>query len=101
MFDSLKLRKRVLELEEEMLKLTRIIQSHDLEWSDMRARCKRLLDRTEKAAKRMETEEEPELSAAPEVEVAGESGSPALLLSPAQQRLQQQILRQRQARKIA
>lgn len=97
MFDSLKVRKRLIELEEQMLKLTRVIESHDLEWADMRARCKRLLDRTEKAARRLETEE---IEDSPPT-VEGEGPSPALSLSPSQRRLQDQIMRQRASRKIA
>lgn len=94
MFDGLKTRKQVRELEEEMLKLTRIVEAHDLEWTDMRARCKRLLDRTEKAAKRLETDVESETSG--DIPQNGEGeGLPALSLSPSQQRLNQQILRQR------
>lgn len=98
MFDGLKTRKRLIELEEQMLKLTRIVEAHDLEWDDMRARCKRLLDRTEKAAKRVESEvqsEEPQ-----DLQTEGEGQGSHLTLSPAQQRLNLQILRQRQ-RKIS
>lgn len=98
MFDGLKLRKRVNELEEQMLKLTRVIESHDLEWADMRARCKRLLDRTEKAARRLEPEVESNESVVPSAE--GEGMAPVLSLSPSQRRLQDQIIRQRQ-RKLA
>lgn len=98
MFDSLKVRKRLIELEEQMLKLTRVIESHDLEWADMRARCKRLLDRTEKAARRLETEEIDD-PAVPTGE--GEGLAPVLSLSPSQRRLQEQIMRQRVAKRTA
>jgi len=40
--------RRLRELEEEVLKLKRAIADRDLDWDEMRARCKRLLDRTEK-----------------------------------------------------
>jgi chemotaxis regulatin CheY-phosphate phosphatase CheZ len=45
-------RKAIKELQDDVAKLVRIVQDKDLDWSDMRARCKRLLDRTEKAAAR-------------------------------------------------
>jgi hypothetical protein len=38
-----------------MAKLARAVQERELDWVEMRARCKRLLDRTEKAAKAAET----------------------------------------------
>lgn len=94
MFDSLKTRKRVLDLEEEMLKLAKIVQAHDLDWADMYARCKRLLDRTEKAAKRVvESEESVADQEAPAPD--GNANRHGRLLTPHQQEIQQQILRRR------
>lgn len=50
--------RRVRQLEEEVESLQRLVKARDLDWDDMRARCKRLLDRTEKAASRVSQEEE-------------------------------------------
>src|SRR6267143_1863497 len=52
----LKANRRLSELEEELSKLKRIVEERDLDWQDMRARCRRLLDRTEKAADRISEE---------------------------------------------
>lgn len=41
-------------LAEQLLKVIRKMDDKELDWQDMRARCKRLLDRTEKAAQRYE-----------------------------------------------
>ncbi len=41
---------RVEKLEAEVASLKRDMQTRDLDWLDMRARCKRLLDRTQKAS---------------------------------------------------
>jgi len=91
MFRWFQLAKRVSELEEQMLKLTRIVEDKDLDWADMRARCKRLLDRTDKAAKRVvESEESVESNAGGEQE-----RTDGHLLTPRQRTLQQQILRRR------
>lgn len=96
MFGASRIEKRVKELEDTCLRLTRIVESHDLEWDDMRARCKRLLDRTEKAAKRLEPQVESE---APQDDPQnGEGVSPAMTLSPSQHRLQQQILQRRRSK---
>jgi len=87
------LARRLSALEEEILKLTRVVQSRDLDWEDMRARCKRLLDRTEKAAKRVvdsESDTPAEGLAVPEQ--ASNGGG---LLSPRQKALQQSILHRR------
>lgn len=91
MWDALKLRKRVAELEETMLKLTRLIEARDLDWQDMRARCKRLLDRTEKAAHRMEEapDQEPGEIQASQPEFSG--------LTPHQSTVQKMILAKRRA----
>lgn len=97
MFERLKMRKRISDLEEQMTKLARAVAERDLDWTELRARCKRLLDRTEKAAKRAEAGvelEEPQSTAAEGMVTQG-NGHP---LSPSQQRLQQQILRTRAAR---
>lgn len=92
MWDVLKLRKRVQELEEQMLKLTRVIETRDLDWVDMRARCKRLLDRTEKAAARLETEAPPEGEREP-----GANQPEGAFLTPRQTLAQRLILQRRRA----
>jgi len=50
---------RFRELRDEIASLKRLVESRDLDWADMRARCKRLLDRTEKVAARS-VEQEPQ-----------------------------------------
>lgn len=83
-FEGLKSLKRLKELEEEMLRLTRIVEARDLDWQDMRARCKRLLDRTEKAAARASVPEE----------ATGDPSDAANVfdhLTPSQRRLQEQV----------
>jgi hypothetical protein len=47
--------KRIKALEEAVAKLKRDMDDRDLDWVDMRSRCKRLLDRTEKAARALQT----------------------------------------------
>ncbi len=49
---------RFRDLRDEIASLKRLVESRDLDWADMRARCKRLLDRTEKVAARS-VEQEP------------------------------------------
>ncbi len=48
-FQSFRTNRRLSELEEEVARLKKEMADRDLDWSEMRARCKRLLDRTEKA----------------------------------------------------
>src|SRR5260370_38896506 len=94
----LKQARRIYELEEVVTKLHRKMEACELDWQDMRARCKRLLDRTEKAARRVdEGEVEVESNAA-----GTNGGSTALLsmgsggrLSDHQKQIQQQILKRR------
>ena len=100
MFDTLKLRKRLTELEEVVSDLTRLVKSRDLDWEDMRARCKRLLDRTEKAARVIKSEQaDTDLATQPEggAEENGVKISSGRLLTPRQMTLQQQILLRRRA----
>lgn len=93
-FETFKLRKRVQELQEEMLKLTRIVETRDLDWQDMRARCKRLLDRTEKAAQAIRDTEQGE-------DASAEASQPtADVLSPRHSTIQQRILARRRANGI-
>lgn len=94
MFKWFKLAKRVQELEDTCLRLTRIIESHDLEWADMRARCKRLLDRTEKAARRLDSGIDSENGTLTR-QGEGATGANGNSLTPAQAILQQKILSRR------
>jgi hypothetical protein len=87
------------ELFEELTKLKRLVESRDLDWADMRARCKRLLDRTEKAAERLTNPEQPEENQEPQNANGG--GMAELVhhaLSPRQRTIQAQILKQRMGR---
>lgn len=79
-----------------MTKLTRLVESRDLDWADMRARCKRLLDRAEKAAARAEqgVDSEQHLSTAP-LGGEGAAAGNGSALTPAQAILQQKILSRR------
>lgn len=80
------------ELQEQIRTLKRMVEERDLDWVDMRSRCKRLLDRTEKAARRMDPEVESPLSAAPN----GEGTKiPGRALTASQMAVQQTILRRR------
>jgi len=86
-----KFEKRLKEHEEMLETLTRLVKSRDLDWEDMRARCKRLLDRTEKAA-RLVVQSEAEAPSGEEPSATQGNGSS---LTPHQIRMQQLILRQR------
>jgi hypothetical protein len=87
------------ELWEELTKLKRLVESRDLDWADMRARCKRLLDRTEKAAAALTNPEPVEESTEP---LTSNGGGIADLvhhaLTPRQRTIQAQILKQRMGR---
>jgi chromosome segregation ATPase len=95
-WDFLKVKSRLSELEDEVSKLKRIVEERDLDWQDMRARCRRLLDRTEKAADRIS--EESNGNDAPEVVQAGDPGLSGLVhhaLTPRQRQVQAMVLKQR------
>ena len=85
-------------LRELLSKVLRKVDEKDLDWSDMRARCKRLLDRTEKAAARVAAGEEA-VSSEPTQEVPQANGEgtnqSGRMLSPHQISIQQAILRRR------
>lgn len=83
---------RYSQLEEQIRTLKRMVEERDLDWVDMRSRCKRLLDRTEKAARRMDPEIESSVSVAANGEGTKTMGR---ALSPSQMALQQTILRRR------
>ncbi|SRR6266849_9888342 len=88
--------KRISQLEEGLLKLISRMDECELDWVEARARCKRLLDRTEKAARVVDRAE-----AVVESNEAGNNGEMAEVptigghLSPHQKQVQQKILRRR------
>jgi hypothetical protein len=95
-WDSFKATKRLSEVEEELSKLKRIVEDRDLDWQDMRARCKRLLDRTEKAAARI-SEDSPENNGTEVTETNDQTiaGLVHHALTPRQRAVQAMVLKQR------
>jgi hypothetical protein len=83
------------DLEEQVRKLVRIVEARDLDWVDMRARCKRLLDRTEKAQRALN----PDVDSEQDVPQANGGGADIATtggrLSDRQKQIQQLILRRR------
>ena len=94
MWKLLKAEKRLTELEEALAKLQREFEERDMDWVELRARCRRLLDRTEKAAARVDAKDgvDSPVSNATNGEGAPQSHG---ALSPHQKEIQQQILRRR------
>jgi hypothetical protein len=93
-FRFLKAERRLTELEEALAKLQREFEERDMDWVELRARCRRLLDRTEKAAARVDAKNSVESL----VEPNGEAATPELPfggLTSHQKQIQQQILRRR------
>jgi hypothetical protein len=91
-FDWLKHHKRIAELEEVCAHLSHRMDEEELKYVELRARTKRLLDRTEKAANRVDSGEEPPANGgAVEVTNPGPLGR----LSDHQKQIQQQILKRR------
>ena len=83
------------ELWEAIKTITREVERKDMDWADMRARCKRLLDRTEKAATRAE-QAEPVVTSEHVPQANGEGTDlHGRALSPHQMEIQQKILRRR------
>jgi hypothetical protein len=98
LFAWLNQQKRLNDLEDGHRKLVRIIEAHDLDWVDMRARCKRLLDRTEKAQRYLDRAESGETSDTEVPQATNGGGVIATthgLLTDRQKAIQQQILRRR------
>jgi predicted nuclease with TOPRIM domain len=96
-WSTFKANQRLSELEEELSKLKRMVEDRDLDWQDMRARCRRLLDRTEKAADRISEESPPENAL--EVTEPNGTGLAGLVhhaLTPRQRAVQAMVLKQRQ-----
>lgn len=88
--------KRLKELEERVTRLKRELDERDLDWIDMRARCRRLLDRTEKAARALHptTDVDSSSSEVPSKNGVGEAHT-GRQLTPHQIEVQQQILKRR------
>jgi hypothetical protein len=88
--------KRVSELEEVVAKLFHRMDEEELKYVELRARCKRLLDRTEKAATYVTAKEQALESSNTEVPT-GNGGATPLggRLSDHQKQIQQQILKRR------
>jgi hypothetical protein len=91
-FDWLKHHKRIAELEDVCAHLSHRMDEEDLKYTELRARTKRLLDRTEKAAIRVESGEEPQANGEA---AAVTSPGPLGRLSEHQRQIQQQILKRR------
>lgn len=93
MFDSLKLRKRVLEVEEELGAVKKQLNSISLEWADTLDRLKSMLGRITKDRARAEAARGPspeQLALSDEDVAAGHSS-----LSQRQETINQQILNRR------
>jgi C4-type Zn-finger protein len=87
--------RRISELEGVVTKLNSRMDECELDWVEMRARCKRLLDRTEKAARRVDEGE-----TVVESDAAGNNGETSVVgyagrLSDHQREIQQKILKRR------
>ncbi len=78
------------ELEDRVARLRRDLDDRDLDWVDMRSRCKRLLDRTEKAARVLTSSADHEEPAAD-----GAADGHGRFLTPRQMEIQQQVLKRR------
>ncbi len=97
MFAFFKAEKRLTELEERVATLERDIEEKDMDWVELRARCRRLLDRTEKAAARVDKGE----AVVESERLDTTNGEGALqqaqgrTLTPHQIEIQQKILRRR------
>src|SRR5207245_9404819 len=87
--------KRISELEERVAKLRRDLDDRDLDWVDMRARCKRLLDRTEKAQRAIESNDGGDAQETPTYPENGSKAVPGRLLTPHQLEMQRHILKRR------
>jgi hypothetical protein len=87
--------KSIQDLWEAIKTITREVERKDMDWADMRARCRRLLDRTEKAAARAEKAEPGVESEGSPQANGGDTVSAGRVLSAHQIEVQQSILRRR------
>jgi len=87
--------KRLGELETVVTKLNSRMDECEMDWVEMRARCKRLLDRTEKAARRVDQGEADVQSEEASTDGAAEVPTIGGRLSDHQKQIQQKILRRR------
>jgi len=83
------------ELWEAIKTITREVERKDMDWADMRARCRRMLDRADKAAARAEQAQPVVPSEDPQANGEGTSGTTGRVLSAHQIEIQQKILRRR------
>jgi len=83
------------ELWEAIKTITREVERKDMDWADMRARCRRMLDRADKAAQRAEQAETVVASDDPQANGGGATESQGRVLSAHQMEIQQKILRRR------
>lgn len=88
-------RKRIKELEDVVTKLNSRMDECELDWVEMRARCKRLLDRTEKAQRYVDQAEAVVDSNQEVPQGNGGVAGPTGRLSDHQKQIQQQILKRR------
>jgi hypothetical protein len=87
--------KRLKDLEDTVTKLWSLVEKKDMDWADLRARCKRLLDRDEKAVRRLSDEPVVD-SQEPNTNGGAAAGmGPLGRLTDKQRLIQQQILRRR------
>jgi len=92
LFDWLNHAKRISELEDVSAHLSGRMDEEELKYIELRARCKRLLDRTEKAAARVDSKDSIEANGET---VAGPETMHGGRLSEHQREIQQKILRRR------
>ena len=92
--DWLDQRKRISELEDNLAKVVRLVEIRDMDWVDMKARCKRLLDRTEKAQTRMVQSEDPSSTSGEGANGEAKTATGGVLTTH-QREIQQKILKRR------
>jgi hypothetical protein len=95
LFSWLRLEKRLTELEETVAKVWRLVESKDMDWADLRARCKRLLDRDEKAVRLLNQNAVVDSPEPSNTNGEGTSATTGRALTPRQLQVQQIILKRR------
>jgi hypothetical protein len=96
-FKRLFSRRPPLDVVEALATLARRMDTRDLDWQDMRARCKRMLDRAEKAWDRIDNHEASGAEVPPVDSSTGDGTLPMGPLTARQKAIQQQILKRRGA----